>query len=364
MKRQLLVPDDIKHYRWLLNLDNAFEPAPLPRGFDYEAQIDKILEIIWSPQMTNVLGIDIDRFHKTTKMQIVQQKRDLLDVALNFGPLPQSRSFLSATDILLYAENTGQNPVDVRSPAKKALPGRLFASDGIEVWCGASAAVPADIALVLSDIDLSHHRVQAGSEASIRARSLAGPRLTNDCALLKRFFDADFQAGSVVLTRGYFSASRYLVHAVPPIIDNGIWKNTLAQVQQCYEGFWHFVRRVKAKRIAVQMISLGSRPDLQERSQAILLNQIERFADDAGTTVCLVAHTTAASAELTDWLEDQRRAERRRGGGFLPARNTRGDFSPGSLGANNAAVLIDKTAARRSSKPTVGFSKDRSSRLT
>ena len=49
MKRRLLTPDDAGH-RWLLQLDSAFQPPTLPRGFDYEGQLDQILEMIWSPQ--------------------------------------------------------------------------------------------------------------------------------------------------------------------------------------------------------------------------------------------------------------------------------------------------------------------------
>lgn len=83
--RRLLSPDDAGHYRWLLQLDSAFQQPALPRGFDYEAEIDQILEMIWSPRMTNVIGIDLYRFKRITKISIVQQKRDLLDVALTLG---------------------------------------------------------------------------------------------------------------------------------------------------------------------------------------------------------------------------------------------------------------------------------------
>src|SRR5688572_15218911 len=141
MKRRLLTPDDANRYRWLLNLDSPFDVPALPRGFDYEAQIGQILEMIWSPRMTDMLGIDLDRFNMITNVNITRQKRDLLDVALTFGPIPASRSFLAATDLLLQAENTGNHPIDLRPPALRALPAQMEAIDGIEVWCGAATAV-------------------------------------------------------------------------------------------------------------------------------------------------------------------------------------------------------------------------------
>ena len=367
MSRRLLVPEDVKHYRWLLELDSPFQTPSLPRGFDYETEVDGILELIWSPRMAEVLGIDLDRFRKITKVQVVQQKRDLLDVALTFGPIPSSRTLLSAMDRLLEAENSGCQPIDIRPPALKALPVRVEATGNIEVWCGAAAAVRSDVALVHADIDLTHRRVTSTKETSIRAHSIAGPRLRTDCKLLKGFFEVDFLPGSAGLTRGYFAASRYLVHAVPPRTDDGVWKHTLGEVVRCYEALWDFSVRLKAKRIAIQAISLGQTPRLEEASRNILLDQINRFCasrEDA-PTICLVAQTAAESVRLAAEIRRQRLRECLRGeGGFLPATSPGERLSPGTRGLSNSTVLTANALANRSSTPTVGFSSPRSNRLT
>lgn len=307
MKRKLLLPDDIKHYRRLLNLDSAFEPAPLPRGFDYEAHIKKILEMIWSRRMTELFGIDLDRFYKITKVQVAQQKRDLLEIALTAGPIPSSGSFLIAADILLHAESTGHNPIDVRPPALRIRPVRLAAVDGIEVWCGAAAAIPSDIALVLADIDLSYNRVRISTDTSIQAHTLTGPRLRTDSGLIKSYFDEEFQAGSVALTRGYFSRSRYLAHAIPPVIDDGIWKHSLRQLSLCYEGLWELSRRLKANRIAVQFITLGSEPELQKISREVLFEQVKEFrrTHEQSPAICIVADKAALGIRLATEIRAQ-----------------------------------------------------------
>lgn len=369
MKRRLLTPDDANHYRWLISLDSPFDPPPLPRGFDYEAEVDRILEMIWSPRMTEAMGIDLDRFRAITKTDVIQQKRDLLDVALTFGPALTSRSFLSATDILLQAENSGHHPINLRPPALRTLPVRIAAFDGIEVWCGAAAAVRSDIALVLSDIDLSYRRLQPSTETSIRAHSIAGPRLRTDCSLIKHFFEMDFLPGSAALTRGYFSGSRYLVHAIPPRIDDGVWKHSLAELNRCYEALWTFSARVKAKRIAVQLIPLGATERLQQMACDVLIEQVLRFqsTNPHPPTVCLVGPSTVATMALAATLRRHRLARRLRPepeGGFRPAGKPGERFSPGTLGANNATGLTDNARASRSSVSTVGFSSPRSSRLT
>lgn len=304
MKRRLLSPDDAGHYRWLLQLDSAFQPPTLARGFDYEGQLDQILEMIWSPRMTDVIGIDLDCFRRVAKVGVAQQKRDLLDVALTFGPLPSSRTFLAAMDVLLQAESTGHSPAVLRPPALRVLPVRLEAFGGIEVWCGSAAAVRSDVALVLADIDLSFRRLQQSTEASIRAHSTAGPRLRTDCRLIKHFFEAEFLPGSVALTRGYFSASRYLVHAIPPRTDDGIWKHSLVELNRCYASLWEFAERLKATRVAVQFIPLGSTPSLQEAACEILVEQVLRFrsSQPSPLTVCLVAPSTAAAIALASKL--------------------------------------------------------------
>lgn len=367
MKRRLLTPDDAGHYRWLLQLDSTFQPPTLPRGFDYEGQLDQILEMIWSPRMTDVIGIDLDCFRRAAKVSVAQQKRDLLDVAMTFGPLPLSRTFLAAMDVLLQAENTGHSPAGLRPPALRALPVRLEAFGGIEVWCGSAAAVRSDVALVLADIDLSFRRLQQNTEASIRAHSTAGPRLRTDCRLIKHFFEAEFLPGSVALTRGYFSASRYVVHAIPPRTDDGIWKHSLVELNRCYASLWEFAERLKATRIAVQLISLGKSPALEARALEALLDQANRFrATQANPpTICLIGPTAAIGVKLTAALRDHRLLDRRReAGGFLPAGSPGERFSPGTLGTRNAVALTDKALARRSSISTVGFSNPRSSRLT
>ena len=304
MKRRLLTPDDAQHYRWLLQLDSAFQPPVLPRGFDYEGQLDQILEMIWSPRMTDVIGIDLDCFRWAAKVSVAQQKRDLLDVALTFGPLPSSRAFLAAMDVLLQAENAGHSPTTLRPPALRALPVRLEAFGGIEVWCGAAAAVRSDVALVLADIDLSFRRLQQSPEASIRAHSIAGPRLRTDCRLIKHFFEAEFLPGSVALTRGYFSASRYLVHAIPPRTDDGTWKHSLVELNRCYASFWAFAERLRATRIAVQLIPLGSTPNLRETASETMIEQVLRFRSSQKTppTICLVAPSTATAVALVSKL--------------------------------------------------------------
>lgn len=364
MTRHLLTPDDARHYRRHLQLDSPFLPPPLHRGFDYEALIDQILDLIWSPRMTDLIGIDLDRFRRITRASIAKQKRDLLDVALTFGPISSSRSLLAATDLLLQAENSGHHPIDLRPPALRALPVRLEAIDGIEVWCGAAAAVRSDIALVLADLDLSHRRLRGMSESSIRAHSIAGPRLSTDCSLLKGFFEADFHAGTVALTRGYFSGARYLVHAVAPRSDNGVWKQTLAQVSRCYEGLWEFASRQKAKRIAVQLIPLGSEASLEEIAENLLIEQINRFRahPERPATVCLVGHTAVTAIRLAEAVR-RYRFEPLRAGGFRPAGSPGERLSPGNLGSKKLVTLTERALANRSSNPTVGFSSPRSSRL-
>lgn len=367
MKRRLLTPDDANRYRWLLNLDSPFDVPALPRGFDYEAQIDQTLEMIWSPRMTDMLGIDLNRFNRITNVNITRQKRDLLDVALTFGPIPASRSFLAATDLLLQAENTGNHPIDLRPPALRALPARLEAIDGIEVWCGAATAVRCDIALVLADLDLTHRRLRCMSECSIRAHSIAGPRLRTDCRLLKGFFETDFHAGSVALTRGYFSGARYLVHAVPPRSDHGVWKHSLDQLNSCYEGFWEFARQLKPTRIALQLIPVGTEARFQEIARNTLMDHVLRFLDShpKPPTISLVADTTADGIALATAVRRYRcEARLRESGGLRPAGSPGGNLAPGTFDTRNASALTDRTLANRSSISTVGFSSPRSRRLT
>lgn len=204
----------------------------------------------------------------------------------------------------MQAENNGHSPADVRPPALKALPVLVSAKDGIEVWCGSAAAVRSDIALVLADIDLSFRRLQQNTEASIRAHSTAGPRLRTDCHLIKHFFEAEFLPGSAALTRGYFSASHYLVHAIPPRTDDGIWKHSLVELNRCYESLWEFAERLKAPRIAVQLIPLGSTPNLQNVACEILIEQVLRFrsSQQQPSTICLVAPSTPTATALTSKL--------------------------------------------------------------
>jgi len=366
MKRRLLVPDDVKHYRWLLQLDSLFEPPPLPRGFTYEAQIDRTLEMIWSHRMTDVLGIDLDRFRKITKVSVVQQKRDLLDVALTCGPILSSRTFLSAMDALLLAENTGHQPIDVRPPAHRIKPVRIQTSGDIEIWCGPAAAIPGDICLVLADIDLSSGRVATASETSHRAHALAGPHLRSDCSLVKGFFEADFLPGSVAITRGYFSMARFIAHVVPPRIDDGIWKHTLVQLRQCYAGLWELANRQAAKRVAVQLIPLGRDIRSVEQARSTLLEQVQLFLASRAhpVTICLATHTFRESLLLAAELDRQRLAGRlRRTEGLRPAGIDGARFSPGTFGVRKADGLTDSASASRSSNATVGFSRPRSSRL-
>ncbi|MBK8009714.1 MAG: hypothetical protein IPK23_15780 [Rhizobiales bacterium] len=176
-------------------------------------------------------------------------------------------------DALLVAENTGHQPIDVRPPALRALPVRVEAFDGIEVWCGAAGAVRCDLALIVTDLDLGQQRIRVGKESSIRTHSIAGPRLRTDCGLLKHFFETDFHPGSVALSRGYFSGSRYLVHAIPPRTDDGIWKHSLEQLSRCYEGLWQFAAKLKPARIALQLIPLGMTSALEEIARDVLSNR-------------------------------------------------------------------------------------------
>jgi O-acetyl-ADP-ribose deacetylase (regulator of RNase III) len=363
--RYLLGPEDVDRYRWLLQLDSLFQPPSLPRGFDYEAQVDQILDLIWSPRMADVIGIDLESFNRVTQVSVTQQKRELLDVGLTFGPIPSSRAFLEAMDVLLQAENTRHAPAGLRPPAQRALPVRLEAIDGIEVWCGAAAAVRSDLALVVCDLDLSHRRLRVAAEPAIRAHSIAGPRLQTDCGLIRRFFEADFQPGSIALTRGYFAGARYLANAIGPRTDDGIWKQSIQQLRRCYAGLWLLADRVKASRIAVQLIPLGTSLPLQARACEILLEQVSTFhaAHASPPTICVVGHTHAASLALAEILRRQQDGRLRFEGGFLPAGNPEERLSPGTRGVNSTAVFTERATANRSIRSSVAFSTERSSRL-
>ncbi len=169
------------------------------------------------------------------------------------------------------------------------------------------------------------------------------------------------------MTRGYFSASRYLVHVVPPAIDNGIWKNTLKHVHRCYEGFWKLAARVRATRVAIQFIGLGRAPSLNEIAMNILLGQANRFRSSLQTPpiVSLFGQDTLSAFRLAEALEVQRRPVCLRGdGGLRPAGKAGGSFSPGTLGSRNNSDLTDRAFASRSNIATVGFSSPRSRRLT
>lgn len=319
MKRRTLTPQDTKHYRWKIQLDAPFDCSHLPGGFNYEDEIEALLEMIWSSRMTDALGIDLKQFRQITKVSILQQKRDLLDVAVTHGPVPTSHAFHSAMDTLLLAESTGHQPAEVRPPSRKMLPVRVEAIAGVEVWCGSAAAVRSDIALVLADLDFSYKRISHGRESSTRAHSLAGPRLRTDCRLLKSFYESEFWPGSVAITRGYFSGARFLVHAIPPFTANGIWKHSLRQLESCYDGFWEFANSVRADRIALQLICLGSEDRAVDLSCNILLSQLSRYRSGRRkeSTIALVAHTADLSRKLAETIRLSAATDPRPAGAFV-----------------------------------------------
>src|SRR5690606_2375809 len=69
-------------------------------------------------------------------------------------------------------------------------------------------------------------------------------------------------------------------------------------------SLWEFAERLKATRIAVQLIPLGSTPSLQEAACEILIEQVLRFrsSQQQPATVRLVAPSTAAAIALASKL--------------------------------------------------------------
>ena len=95
-----------------------------------------------------------------------------------------------------------------------------------------------------------------------------------------------------------------MVHAIPPRTDDGIWKHSLVELNRCYASLWEFAERLKATRIAVQLIPLGSTPSLQRTASEILVEQVLRFrsSQQQPATVRLVAPSTAMAIALASKL--------------------------------------------------------------
>lgn len=198
-------------------------------------------------------------------------QRRLLRSLMNVRPpMPLHPDFLAVQDALLGAETLEKGVVDAVS-----LPGPADAR--IRLWQGDITRLAADAVVNAANSALLGCFVPCHGCIDNAIHSAAGLQLRDECSRLMQAQGHDEPTGSAKLTGAYNLPSRYVLHTVGPIVQNGVGPQQRKQLASCYRACLELAAGRGLKTVAFCCISTGEFRFPNREAAAVAVETVRKF---------------------------------------------------------------------------------------
>ncbi len=236
--------DLLPSYRDVIKLDQSFEP-PQACLFNVKQLLQEAIHALWDNSAEGELQIFLPVFLKYIAKD-VSTLRQLLQLA------SQACATISLTDSALrlvdqayaVAGTVEHDDYDCAEPDKVH---RFSNGDHLLVY-SCHRELPADVTAVTST---ENYALPPGDYRSYQLHASAGPRARRDCALVRERLGSTPWA---IVTRGYFSASRFLIHCRRPYLDSDMSIRQRLQLRESIMDTLQLAFVVGAKTVSLPLI--------------------------------------------------------------------------------------------------------------
>ncbi len=248
--------DVLPSYRDAIKLDHRFAPQFLDLVEAQELLRDAIISI-WDRSAEKELDIHLPTFLKYIAKD-VPTLRQLLQLASQAcAPISLTDSALQLVDQAYAAAGTTEHhDYDCAIPNEIH---RFENGDNLLVYRGHHEI--ASEAIVLASTE--DYCLPPGDYRSYRLNALAGPRVRRDCALIRERISSSPWA---VVTRGYFFASRFLIHCRRPYLDSDMSIRQRLSLREAIMDTLSLASAVGAHTISLPLICPGGSSSTENKA--------------------------------------------------------------------------------------------------
>lgn len=248
--------DLLSSYREVINLDYRFEPTS-PGQVETRELLQAAIQTLWDRSAEKELDVFLPVFLKYIAKD-VSTLRQLLQLA------SQACATISLTDRALqlvdqaYAA-AGTTEHDDHNFAVPNESHRFSNSDYLLVY-RSHHEVMADATVLTSTENFA---LPPGDYRSYRLNALSGPRARRDCALIRERINTNPWA---VITRGYFFASRFLIHCRRPYLDSDMSIRQRLQLREAIMDTLSLAFAVGARTVSLPLICPGGSSSTESKA--------------------------------------------------------------------------------------------------
>lgn len=256
----------LKLYQNAIYLDAAFS-RPTPDESDAKSLLRKAISSLWSPKVERSLAIHLPSFfdHIAKDVATLWQLLQLASQTCEIDIL--TSEVLKLIDLTYASVGTAEHDdYDCQKPAEahQLAHGEYLlifddhanlSADATVTFCTDAFAVPHD--------DYRSYRINA----------LAGPRARRDCSVVRRSLSESPRA---IVTRGYFSTFRLIIHCQRPYADSELAMHQRLQIRDTYLDVLELAHHCNVATISMPLIC--------PRGSFSTVNKAYRTALEAVTT--------------------------------------------------------------------------------
>lgn len=244
----------LEAYRNAINLTSPLPQAGRSTSNGRE-QLLQAIHMVWDSQSQNSLDIHLESFLKyiaKTEIELLH----LLQLAAN------SCSIVTLTESTLLATDAAYKSLDLRQCTDNSPPDTLLdlpKGGRLEVYRDFHRTSDVEASVCLTDDTflptLRDYR-------SFRIHAAAGPRMRRDCELAAAKLA---RLPWAIVTRGYFSRFRYIIHSRTPYVDSEVAFRQRLNLREAYISALELAAGLGIKSIEVPIVSIrGSRSTVEK----------------------------------------------------------------------------------------------------